>query len=80
MVQRKVKSGGSRGRRERKPRTQETEMADDANDEGASEWTHKRNKIAAQTFDLIQEQLTNSFTSTFTDADQNPFHTIWYYI
>jgi hypothetical protein len=42
LVQRKVKSGGSRGRRERKPRTQETAMADDAKDEGASEWTHKR--------------------------------------
>jgi len=55
-------------------------MADDANDEGASEWIHQRGRIAAQTFDLIQVQLTNSFTSTFTDADQNPFHTIWSYI
>lgn len=42
LVQRKVKSGGNRGRRERKPRTQETAMADDANDEGASDWTLKR--------------------------------------
>jgi hypothetical protein len=42
--------------------------------------SQERSRIAAQTFDLIQVQLTNSFTSTFTDADQNPFHTIWYYI
>jgi hypothetical protein len=75
-----------KGEERRKSRTQREEAAHAGNSDGRRRQrrgrermdSHKRSKITAQNFDLIQVQLTNSFTSTFTDADQNPFHTTWY--
>jgi hypothetical protein len=77
--------GTEKGEERRKSRTQREEAAHAGSSDGRRRQrrgrkrrdSHKRSRIAAQNFDLIQVQLTNSFTSTFTDADQNPFHTTW---